>query len=599
MVCLLPTVARAQTPATGLPPFASLQSNQFDTVNLQNLNANISIPIVSSPGRGRNFNFAITYDTLFWTKSQQFWVPLTDQTGTATWGWKDQSPTGYLLFASPTEFCDALPVHYTPHYQNYRYVDVGGTVHPFDVDFYRDATQCAFPTGPRTGYALDDSGFTLDATIPTNPKITAKDGTVVTGTNFTDANGNFITATVVNSSETDWTDTAGHLALKIIKVASPASIQYKYYDPNGGYQTATLKLQTLNLKTAFACSGMVEYTGSGSFPSELDLPNGMKYVFTYEPTPGQSGYYTGRLQRVTLPTGGYNEYDYTGANDGISCTDASTLGLNRVINDGATTNTWNYVRSPATTTTVTAPKLSNETTADQTVLTFNNSNETSRKIYQGSSSGGTLLRTINTTWVASLTPATQITILEDNSTQTETETSYDSYGNLLTLKEHDTGSGTPGPILKTTTLTYLGTSAYITANVLNRVTDKTIADSTGAIKFRQHTDYDQGGFPGANCITGVGQHDDTHFGCAYTARGNPTTVTTYTDPVNSLGPITKSFTYDSLGNLRTAQVNCCQQEQFKYYVKRREPENYAICLRPLQAADHRNPAGRDADYHCL
>lgn len=198
-VCLFAVTAMAQNPATGLPPFGSLQSSQVDTVNLQNLNANSSIPIVSSPGRGRSFNFAITYDTLIWSHPNGVWVSSTDQSGNPTWGWKDQSPTGYTLFGGATEFCDALPVQSSPHYMNYRYVDVGGTTHEFDVDFYKFATQCGFPTQPRTGYALDDSGYYLDATTPTAPKVKTKEGTVVTGPSLTDANGNFFTATIVSS----------------------------------------------------------------------------------------------------------------------------------------------------------------------------------------------------------------------------------------------------------------------------------------------------------------------------------------------------------------------------------------------------------------
>src|SRR5262249_7763911 len=162
-------------------------------------------------------------------------------------------------------------------------------------------------------------------------------------------------------------------------------------------------------------------------------------------------------------------------------------------------------------------QLSYDSAANQAVLTFDsNGHETSRKIYQGSTTGA-LLRTINTAWTSGgASPATRTIILEDGSTQTEVETAYDGYGNLLSLKEHDWGAGTPGSVLRTTTLTYLTSSAYLTANIVNRVTRKTVADSTGAVKYRQDTNYDEGGsFTGSNCLTGVTQHNDASYGCAF------------------------------------------------------------------------------------
>ena len=93
----------------------------------------------------------------------------------------------------------------------------------------------------------------------------------------------------------------------------------------------------------------------------------------------------------------------------------------------------------------------------------------------------------------------------------------------------------------------------------------TVQDGTGAVKYRQDSNYDQySSFTGANCITGAPQHDDTGHGCSFTARGNLTSVTTYTNPSAPSGGITKSFTYDSLGNLRTAQLNCCQLKTWNY-----------------------------------
>jgi hypothetical protein len=223
----------------------------------------------------------------------------------------------------------------------------------------------------------------------------------------TDPNGNVISASVVGSVTT-WTDARGANVLIVDKTSNPTI--YKYQDTTGTYQQIRVTTSSFNIKTNFACTGVTEYTGSASLPTRIDLPNGQFYALSYEPTPSFSGYYTGRLQRLTLPTGGYVEYDYTGANDGVNCSDGTTMGLNRIINDATTSNTWTYARNPATTTTVTAPLLPYDSIANQTVLTFDTSgHETTRKVYQGSSTG-TLLRTVNTTWSAG-SPATRTTIL--------------------------------------------------------------------------------------------------------------------------------------------------------------------------------------------
>src|SRR5277367_4719934 len=131
-----------------------------------------------------------------------------------------------------------------------------------------------------------------------------------------------------------------------------------------------------------------------------------------------------------------------------------------------------------------------DTAANQSVYTFNSSGqETAEQYYQGSSTSGALLRTINTTWASNGSPATKTTILDNNS-QSEIETTYDSNGNIQVMKEHDYGSGAPGTILRTTNYTYLTSSAYTNLNIIDRVTEDDVTDSTGTIQYREDTTYD-------------------------------------------------------------------------------------------------------------
>ncbi len=545
---------------TGFPPYGSFQPGGFDAVNRQDLNVNFAIPIVSLPGRGTSFTFAITYDSLIWKKSSG-WYPVYDANGNATWGWKTKLPFGEVAYQTYTDYCPDTDI-YADNYSNFAFTDVNGTVHPFGFQFWTRASHssnCPWTTSPRTGYATDGSGYYMDGisqtvTTPSGVKIAA-DGT------FTDTNGNTITKTVVSSSETDWYDTLNHTALRI--VTSGSNIEYHYIDPSGTDQKYILKFQNYNVKTNFGCSGVSEYNWMAGLPYELDLPasSGQKYLFSYEATPGNAGYYTGRISRVTLPTGGYYDYAYGSTNDGINCSDATVVSLTRTINDGSSSQAWTYSRSQSGSnwlTTITAPTMPYDSAANQSVFTFNSTGqETLEQFYQGSSSSGTLLKSVTTTWASNGSPATQVTAL--GSQQSEVDTTFDSNGNLTQVTEKDWGSGSPGATLRTTVLSYTTINS-----VFPRLTQKLVKDASSVTKYRQDIAYDQSGYINTSCPTGVTHHNDASYGCTFTARGNPTSVTTYADAATPGGAVTRYSTYDWFGNVLTTMVGSSQQKAITY-----------------------------------
>ncbi|MGH9745216.1 MAG: RHS repeat domain-containing protein [Candidatus Acidiferrales bacterium] len=507
---------------------------------------------------------------------------MTDSNGNHTWGWqKDFPPGGTVSNTTVTRqikcFVSGYPLFsYATDYKEYAYTDVLGTSHGFPSVAFTVDDDC--PTqnyGTMTGYTGDATGYYLDASSLTSPVVTAPDGRIVGNGNGTaiDANGNYITKTIVSSTETDWTDSVGNVALKIVysSATNPTQILYKFLDGTVAYQTITLNLSPYTIKTNFGCSGVGEYTGTSTvnLPNDLDIPSPgggtLKYFFTYEPAPSNPNYVTGRVKKVTLPTGGSYEYDYGTTNDGINCSDGTTVNVNRVVSDGTTSATWSYARNvPGLTTTMTTPALADTSAANDTVYTFDaGAEEISRQIYSNSPGTGTPLRTINTTWTANGTPATQVSVLEDGTTKSEIDTGYDSNGNLLSVTEYDWGSGTHGGgLIRTTSLTYLSNSNYTSRNIINLVTRKQITDSLGTIQYRQDIAYD--GVALAFCPASAAQHSDTGYPCSTNYRGNPTSVTTYSNPAAGSGPVTKNFTYDWFGNLRTAQLNCCQQKSWAY-----------------------------------
>ncbi len=590
VIALAPLSLLAQDTGLGTPSFGSFSGGGFDTVNNQNLNVNFSVPLVSSAGRGMPLSLALTYNSLVWQPVGS-WTPAVDSNGNPTWGWtKDFPAGGAVYFASTTVrikcFDPGYPLFsYTTRYTDYGYVDVLSTVHSFPLVVFSLNPNCPSQNfGTYTGYAADASGYYINvnalypASSPTNTVTDPTGKIVVNGSgNASDANGNYITKTVISSTETDWTDSVGNTALKIIYSPSqtaPTTIQYKFLDGTGAsnYQTITLKLQPYSIKTVFGCS-IGEYSGTANLPYELDIPspNGggtnLTYKFTYEGTPNNSGYYTGRLLKVALPAGGSYEYDYpqTASPYGINCADGTTVNVNRKVSDGTNTATWNYVRNvSAGTTTMTTPALPDTPSANDAVYTFNSGGEeTSRKVY-GNSPGTTLLRTVNTTWAGNGTPSTQIVILEDsNHTQSETATTFDSNGLLDSMTEYDWGQGAPGNPIRQTNYTYQTSTNYTSRNIINLITSKQITNGQqSTVLYRQDILYD--GVMLATCPASALQHYDSAYPCSMNYRGNPTQVTTYLSPNTPSNPVSKNFTYDWFGNQRTAQINCCQTKTYSY-----------------------------------
>lgn len=252
----------AQGTRTGLPMYGSFESGVFDTTNRYNLNSNFSIPIVGSPGRGQDLNFALSYNSLLWKISSGAWVSVTNPSGNPLWGWMNFGPTGMVTdTSSEAGQCKIGGTELVTYdsYSNYVYYDMAGTGHPFSISWYvNPCTNTTF--GTTSGSATDGSGYFYNAKTGA---LLDKSGILTSASGqIKDTNGNYASLTVVNSSETDWYDSAGHNALKVI--TGTGNVQYEVLNPSGTYETTTVTLSTYNIKTNFGCSGVTEYTGTAS-----------------------------------------------------------------------------------------------------------------------------------------------------------------------------------------------------------------------------------------------------------------------------------------------------------------------------------------------
>ncbi len=393
----------AQVPGTGLYAFGSYDNRGFDTINVGNLNVHFEIPIVSKTGRGKPFNYSLSYDGLIWSAAgssgSQYWIP------DPSWGFHGLSGEGimgYVTYDANRLPCTPPRLGFT--YTNYTYLDSTGSKHVFNYSVTIPCSGGSSTTGD--GSTSDGSGYSFDGT-----SVHAQDGTILNvpvisgasggGSYFfgpgsvTDTNGNVIS----QNGQGVFTDTLGTNALTISGGAShlsPLLFTYNIANQTDGstHATVTMSYVSYTVQTNFSCQDSSETPIAEYGPAQYDLvdrvtlADGTFYQFTYEPTPGASGTVTGRIASVTLPTGGIISYQYTDGCNGTGINaDGTISSLNRIA-DG----TRRYFRAPSTNGSTT--DLSDES-GNHTLYTFTNVNgvfyETHRKAYQGAISGTPLL----------------------------------------------------------------------------------------------------------------------------------------------------------------------------------------------------------------
>jgi RHS repeat-associated protein len=549
VACEVPSFGQVPT---GTPPMSSLSGGP-DIINLANLNTHIAIPILSKSGRGLPFTFNLTHDSSVWypvtASGSTSWQPVPN------WGWSgSEAKIGYIISVESETArvipCGKLESLITTTVYGWTYQDGFATPHPFGATTVT-VNECTNTTTPTSidSPAVDGSGYTLSATGGGVTSLVGPDGNIInapvntnTGAgSLQDRNGNQISV----SSSGVFTDTLGQTALTIAGSGTPTSpFTYTYPAPSGVNAVYTEKYTSQTIKTNFGCSGITEYTAS-SVPlvSEIDLPDGTKYLFTYEPTPGTPGDVTGRIASITLPTGGEITYAYSGGSNGIVCADGSTATLTRTTPDTGA-NSWTYAHSEsgtAWTTTVTDPQN------NQTVLNFQGIYETERQVYQGSTSG-TLLKTTFTCYNGAAVPcnSTAITlpvasrahyVKWPGGLESETNTTYNTYGLATEKDQYAYGSSAPGAIVRKNLTTY----ASLGNGIVNMPATVTIEDGSGNVHSQTTYTYDQGSVASTSSTP---QHVAVSG-----SRGNATTISYLVQGSTSLS---KTYTYYDTGNVNTA-----------------------------------------------
>jgi RHS repeat-associated protein len=565
VLVIFPWLAFSQV-ATGIPPFSSISGGP-DTINLANLNAHWSFPILAKAGRGLPFHYALQFDNSVWKvgddgSGNSIWQPVN-----STQGWARQTEvlSGYMTYDASVMYDPAISGNCTV-YGQWVYHDPAGTAHPFEIN---GALMISTPSGcyahtasSGTGHAMDSSGYTIavTATPPSAIVYPRSGGSIVpplqnqTGAaQITDANGNSITTsdgralfdtTSASTPVLTLADTGGG-------VAFPTSFTYT---APGGSKTITVSYTGYNVQTNFGCSTILEY-GPTFIPllTSITYPDGSSYQITYEDTPGYPGNKTGRLASVTLPTGGSISYSYFGGcnNRGITA-DGATAGFTRTVNDGTNSYNWTYWISGTGQTYVVDPQN------NETDITFSGNFETQSKIYQGRASGGTLLM------------ATQKCYNNDPNCNPTSEvtaqiTSVDAYSNVGSMTsrvytsfndnelptetdQYDFTSTTWSNPVKKTIISY----ASLGNNIVDRPSSVTVTDGNNNTLAQTSYAYDE---TGLGSLAGTPQHVAVSG-----ARGNVTTISQW---VQGTTYLSKTFSYLDTGNvLDTYDINGARTHYF-------------------------------------
>jgi YD repeat-containing protein len=410
--------------ATGLSPYAVYKGGDIDNVNPASGNLFLDIPLVSFPQRGKDLRLAfhIYFNDKQWYidtnaincagVSSAFvcgaWAGPVFKTGEATapnsgvYIARDQNVTFSLdTSVSTHDYCPgSAPCVQTTTVSGTYALTPDGAKHYIADEQTQSSCGGNCPTAVhfQSSYPANDASRYSPTAFPIpgrNAEVVDGNGVHYTGTQVTDSNGNFITA-----SASGWTDTlnkgipgvlptsgtvgpgsspgptepipgiASTTALSHCPAGTvsarewdvPASLQYNngngaaYFIcyKNFNYQTA------FNLDTVFGdpatpttyYQDVVETgsSGTGNMPalllSAVVLPDGTQYTFSYE-----EQYLS--LAQITLPTGGSITYEWQNIPFGISSAAPVSRALRkRTINPGhgqpaqTWTYYWNYTFDP-------------------------------------------------------------------------------------------------------------------------------------------------------------------------------------------------------------------------------------------------------------
>jgi len=386
LLCLLfasPIWAQDFDGNMGFPQTESFAPGGVDVVNEGNMNVHITIPVIHKAGIGRPFAFNLNYDSTFWQLNADgnAWIPAPILPGTYGWKYTFELAYGYISYEMvPYGTCQFGNKFYLTYHEPQ------GTAHSFGVAYLGKGSGCILS---KTVNSTDGSGYTLtvnwgmyrpsvsgfmdrSGNVISVPLCSSQNGCAVGPASITDPNNN---KSYTNDGLTFY-DTLGLNVLTANEtVGDHTTPMTLTYTGGNGSQKYTVNYSPVTISTNFNCNGIADYSQHQvDLVSSIVLPaNGGSYTFGYDAE--------GRINSMTLPTGGVISYAYSG----VRCADATATSVTRTVTLGSSHSTWTYSSDSnaqgSGTTTITDPGQ------NQTTVKFQFYTPILRKIYQGSATG--------------------------------------------------------------------------------------------------------------------------------------------------------------------------------------------------------------------
>jgi len=573
-------------PNAGILPFSTHLFGQYDTFDPSSGNIMLTIPIVNKTGK-MPFVFNLIGNFRAWRGAGGSWfvpnVATNALNGSASGGFG----AGTLNYSTTSYDCNNSNTQNQTTASNFTVSDATGAQH--GADFSVDYGACGF-VASGTGATSDGSGYTIVATA---------NGTNTPNFTVYDRSGNQVTAPLGSTSgrvtdpdgvQMSWslqynangtatktyTDTLGQTVLiatyatcRLVACGAPSLPDtYTYLDASGTQRTVQVNYTTFPQQTNFACPGVPERNfGNSYLPTSVVFPDGETFLLSYEPTPGFPGSVTGRLARLTLPTGGYVAYSYSGSGgNGMNCSPLWMSTITRTLNDGrGNTSQWTYVPAlpSAQNLVVTETDPALNTTSyhfyagahtfqtEKTVAdSHGNLLSTSITCYNGSntSQSGCIAPTPNSIAVV---VQTDVYTSLGSGTPSLVESIYDKFlgtgltsGNVVTVKRWNVGTYPPsGSPVSTTTTTYANRNGVTCGSTMQYIIDhpctSTTTNSSGITVAQNKFTYNLGGHP-TQTQNWVGGPTFLTSSATYNTNG---TIATSTD---ANGQVT-SYAYNGTG----------------------------------------------------
>ena len=367
----------------GVLPLSTIENHGLDSINLQNLNIILNVPIRAKSG-AMPFTYALQGNSNCekYTNSSNVTYAVCGITTRSkvnnSYNWNLTGIVGKLGLSVSAQTITAVSCNnvnggtsIANKYTNWAISEADGTVHQLATTDEIDVptTQYSQPACVKSSFidiTRDGSGLTAVVTCaggPGCPWNAAINTTVYdSGGNsvsyasnpayaLADTNGN-----TIYSTSSGYVDTLG-AGNGSSGIPSPLSINmgsytqdypnsFSWTDANGGSQTVSEVTSPFSVQTAFSC-GNISDTGPSNvyFLTAINFPTGDNIDISYEQTPGKSGSYTGRIASITNRMGGTITYSYSGGSNGLDCTYFVPPTLTRTTADGVTTYTWAAVNN--------------------------------------------------------------------------------------------------------------------------------------------------------------------------------------------------------------------------------------------------------------